>query len=206
MVWFSLFVWGKRRERSLGMKRSGVLLLASIMVMVVVGAGVALAANIDCGTFGPPGGNCLGTNQSDNITGTANADHITAASGNDNVNAAGGNDDVYGDRGEDTLNGSSGEDEMYGDSGPDTLNGGDDADYLEGGTGANVVNGQGGNSDVVNVVDGDDNDFASGGAGINDQCIIDGGGFVGSAAIFSGPDANSDDFSASCEDVYRARE
>jgi Ca2+-binding RTX toxin-like protein len=183
------------------MKRRGVLLLTSIVVMVVVGAGVALAANIDCN-----GGNCLGTNQSDNITGSNQVDFITAASGNDTVNARRGADELNGDRDGDTLNGGGQGDQAYGGSGSDTVNGGGGADYLEGGRGSNVVNGGGGDSDVVNVVDGDDNDFASGGDGINDQCIIDGGGFVGSAAIFSGPDANSDDFSATCEDVYKARE
>ena len=39
------------------MQRRGVLLLTSIVVMVVVGAGVALAANISCPSGG---GKCLG--------------------------------------------------------------------------------------------------------------------------------------------------
>ena len=167
------------------MRTRGVLLLTSIVVMVVVGAGIALAANISCPSGG---GKCLGTNKSDNITGSNNKDKITGAAGGDTINAKGGND------------------EAYGDAGDDTLNGGEGSDYGEGGRGNNTVNGQGGDSDVSNVVDGDANDFASGGDGGNDQCIVDGGGFVGSGAIFSGPDTNGDDFSNTCEDVYRARE
>jgi Ca2+-binding RTX toxin-like protein len=158
------------------MKRRGVLLLTSIVVMVVVGAGVALAANIDCGD--KPGAGCLGTNQPDTITGTSGVDIITAAASADTVNAFGGADEVYGD------------------SGGDTLNGGNGNDYLEGGSGANQVFGQAGDFDVVNVVDGDGNDFASGGDGTDDACIID----DDSAEIF-GPDV-PDDFSNSCEFVY----
>jgi Ca2+-binding RTX toxin-like protein len=156
------------------MRRRGVLLLTSIVVMVVVGAGVALAANINCN-----GGGCLGTNQSDNITGSQQADTITAASGNDTVNARGGADQVYGDGANDTLN----------------LGGG--SDYGEGGRGSNTVNGQNGNGDVSNVVDGDANDFAAGGDGTNDSCIID----FESAAIFGQPGTN-DDFSNTCEFLF----
>jgi hypothetical protein len=156
------------------MKRRGVLLLTSIVVMVVVGAGVALAANINCN-----GGNCLGTNRADNITGSNSPDTITAASGNDTVNARGGADQVYGDGANDTLN----------------LGGG--ADYGEGGRGSNTVNGQGGNDDVSNVVDGDANDFAAGGDGVRDSCIID----FRSAAIFGQPGTN-DDFSNTCEFLF----
>jgi Ca2+-binding RTX toxin-like protein len=156
------------------MKRRGVLLLTSIVVMVVVGAGVALAANISCN-----GGNCLGTNKADNITGSNQADTITAASGNDTVNARGGPDQVYGDGANDSLN----------------LGGG--SDYGEGGRGSNTVNGQGGNLDVANVVDGDANDFAAGGDGNFDSCIID----AASAAIFGQPNTN-DDFSNTCEFVF----
>jgi hypothetical protein len=164
------------------MRRRGVLLLTSIVVMVVVGAGVALAANIDCN-----GGGCLGTNQADNIQGSGEPDKITAAGGPDTVNGAGRGDDIYGD------------------GGGDTLNGGNGTDYIEGGRGENVARGQAGDFDVVNVVDGDGNDFASGGDGTGDACIIDGAeNDDGSAEIFGGDDAPADDFSNTCEDVYAA--
>ena len=163
-------------------ERRGVLLIASVVVMVAVGAVVALAANVTC-----QGGNCLGTNQADIIAGSNQADFITAASGNDTVNARGGADQINGDRGNDTLNGGGG------------------GDYLEGGRGANTVNGQGGNGDVINVVDGDSNDIAVGGDGENDSCIIDAAGAVdGSAQIYSGADSGQDDFSNSCEFVFAA--
>jgi Ca2+-binding RTX toxin-like protein len=165
------------------MQRRGVLLLTSIVVMVVVGAGVALAANISCEGGGK---GCLGTNQADTITGTSSIDIITAAGSGDTVNAAGSADEVYGD------------------SGGDTLNGGNGNDYLEGGRGANTLRGEAGDFDVVNVVDGDGNDFASGGDGEDDVCIIDDEGPIGSAAIFGGEDAPRDDFSNSCDFVYVA--
>ena len=155
------------------MKRRGVLLLTSIVVMVVVGAGVALAASITCS-----GGNCLGTNGSDVITGTGQTDYITAASGSDLVNAKGGADEVYGDRGNDTLNGQGGN------------------DYVEAGRGENVARGNGGNFDVVNVVDGDGNDFASGGDGTDDLCIVD-----SSSETQFAFDQGSDAFADSCEIV-----
>jgi len=173
-----------RKDKGVGMKRRGVLLLTSIVVMVVVAAGVALAANITC-----DGGGCLGTNAADTITGSNSGDVITAASGADIVNARGGNDTVYGDN-----NG-------------DTLNGGANSDYIEGGRGDNVARGNEGDGDVVNVVDGDGNDFASGGDGggapgtaDDDVCIID--NFPGSASVFGGTTA--DDWSVSCETVYEA--
>jgi Ca2+-binding RTX toxin-like protein len=166
------------------MQRRGVLLLTSIVVMVVVGAGVALAANISCAGGGK---GCLGTNQADVITGSSDIDIITAAGSADTVNAAGSADEVYGD------------------SGGDTLNGGNGNDYLEGGRGDNVARGQAGDFDVVNVVDGDGNDFASGGDGENDVCIIDvAAEDNGSAVIFGGEDAGADDVSDSCDFRFAA--
>jgi hypothetical protein len=135
------------------MRRRGVLLLVSIAVMVAVVAGVALAANIDCGDFGQPGGNCLGTNQADVITGTLERDIITAASGADTVNARGGPDDVYGD------------------AGPDDLNGQGGGDYLEGGRNPDELSG-GAGDDVLNAVDNGSGDVANGGDG-DDVCLID---------------------------------
>jgi Ca2+-binding RTX toxin-like protein len=157
------------------MKRRGVLLLTSMVVMVVVAAGVALAALVDCGDFGRPGGNCLGTNQSDQITGTSERDIITAASGGDNVEARGSNDDVYGDAGGDTLNGQGG------------------GDYLEGGRQEDVMRG-GPDNDAINAVDGLGGDVANGGDG-DDDCFLD------DEASFDESDLEND-VAVSCDNLY----
>src|SRR5215213_7486859 len=118
----------------MGRKRMGrrlTLLLAAVATMVVVYAGVALAANIigtnaseNCATLNPPPTNA--------------ADNITLAGGDDECNARGGADQVYGDSGADIIMGGNQTDSLYG----------------GGGTG-NDVDGQGGNNDWVSVVDND---------------------------------------------------
>jgi Ca2+-binding RTX toxin-like protein len=134
------------------MGRRLTLLLAAVATMVVVSAGVALAANIigtngndNCGALTPPPSN--------------NADNITLAGGDDQCNARGGADQVYGDSGDDQIQGGGATDDLYG------------------GGGQNDVDGQGGNNDFVSVVDNDSNagfdDTAAGGSGTGDTCAVD---------------------------------
>jgi Ca2+-binding RTX toxin-like protein len=158
------------------MQRRGVLLLTSIVVMVVVGAGVALAANIDCGDFGKPGGNCLGTNQPDVIDGTSERDFITAASGADTVNARNDRDEVYGDRHGDTLRGQAGD------------------DYVEGGRGLDELRG-GNQNDVLNAVDQQGGDTLNGGDG-DDDCLIDEDNL---------PAGSESDVTTNCEEIWELR-
>jgi Ca2+-binding RTX toxin-like protein len=162
------------------MKRRGVLLLASIVVMVVVGAGVALAANINCGDN--PAVGCLGTNQPDTITGTADRDVITAASSGDTVRARGDGDDVYGDAGGDNLNGNRG------------------GDYIEGGRGEDVMRG-GPDNDAINAVDGLGGDVANGGDG-DDDCYLDNREAVDPSDAGTFPSQLGNDVAVNCENIF----
>jgi Ca2+-binding RTX toxin-like protein len=125
------------------MGRRAILLGGALLTMVVVAAGVALAANI------------TGTNDPDRLNGTENADKIAGSAKADIINGLGGND------------------QLFGDAGNDTVNGGDGSDNVQGGTGEDVAKGQSGDEDFVSVVDNDTNDFASGGEGDDDTCVVD---------------------------------
>ncbi len=131
------------------MGRRLTLLLCAMATMVVVSAGVALAANIigtnageNCATLTPPPTNA--------------ADNITLAGGDDECDGKGGPDEIYGDSGEDVIMGGAGKDSLYG-----------------GGGGVNDVDGGGGAGDFVNVVDGDADDTAAGGPQGGDICAVD---------------------------------
>jgi Ca2+-binding RTX toxin-like protein len=72
--------------------RRAMLLLTVIAVMLVVGAGVALAVSK------------TGTNQADNLTGSVNPDKLSGGGGNDTIDGKQGNDFLFGDHGNrDTL-------------------------------------------------------------------------------------------------------
>jgi Ca2+-binding RTX toxin-like protein len=94
--------------------RRGVLLLASMLAMLVLVGGVALAANL------------IGNNGSNIINGTANSDKIRGLGGNDRLNGLGGADEMWGDSGNDTLlDGQTVEkstDRLYGGKGSDSFN------------------------------------------------------------------------------------
>jgi Ca2+-binding RTX toxin-like protein len=149
--------------------------------MVVVAAGVALAATINCAdqSSGTQGGPCVGTIEADVITGTASSDDIAAASGADTVNARANGDEVYGDSGGDTLNGRRG------------------GDYLEGGRSEDTLNGNRDN-DAINAVDGLGGDVANGGIG-DDDCYLD--------DIEGGPQETpenelANDVAENCENIF----
>jgi hypothetical protein len=126
-----------------------ILLLCAMATMVVVSAGVALAAVV------------IGTNAGENCATLTPA----PTGGPDNITLAGGDD---------TCNGLGGADEIYGDSGSDEISGGFGADDLYGGGGeSNDVNGAGSAGDWVSVVDGDTDDLAAGGPGGGDICAVD---------------------------------
>ena len=163
----------RRKEKGVGMKRRIALVLGIAGLMLVVVAGVALAASINCGSTS--GDQCpVGTNGNDTITGTGGTDIATGASGADTISLAGGRDFGYGDHGEDTVNGGSG-----------------DGDYVEGGKGPDTLNGGDGDEDVSNGVDQTASDIVAGGTGEDDLCLIDLDNVEG-----------ADDATASCEDVY----
>jgi Ca2+-binding RTX toxin-like protein len=80
--------------------RRGVLLLASMLVAIVVSAGVALAATINCSGGGAL---CRGTTVADNISGSTGKDSIFAYGGSDLVAADLGADRIRGAAGNDTI-------------------------------------------------------------------------------------------------------
>ena len=127
------------------MGRKAILLLTSLAVMVVVSAGVALAAAI------------VGTNGPDTLVGTANGDKIAGAGANDTIRGQAGNDQLSGD---------TGADDVFGDA---------DRDIVQASTagGADTGNGGEGDFDWVSVADRDANDLAVGGPGAHDTCVFD---------------------------------
>jgi hypothetical protein len=98
--------------------RKMVLVLASIALAVLLGSGVALAANVK-------------GDENDNVlTGTSSRDTINPFGGDDTVYALGGNDDVRHSYGNDYI---------FGGSGNDTLRGGFDNDVIWGGPGRDLI-------------------------------------------------------------------
>ena len=126
------------------MRRRAILLVVAMGAAVIVGSGVALAANINCGA-----NPCLGTSDPDLIQGNDNFNEVYAAAGNDIVFSFGGGDLVFGDTGNDVV---------YGDTGQDVINGGPDGDGSAQGTDF-------GDPDIANLEGGQDSDVVKGGAG-----------------------------------------
>jgi len=103
------------------MKRT-MLLIASMMLALLVAAGVVLAQN---GVHKVCNTNCHGTDGDDNLGGTANPNTIKGRKGADLIE---------GNRGKDTLNGNTGADAAYGGNGEDKVYGGGNNDYVQGGS------------------------------------------------------------------------
>jgi Ca2+-binding RTX toxin-like protein len=87
------------------------LFLASVVAVVLLLTGVALAADVICKANKA----CKGTPEADTITGSP---------GNDNINPFNGNDVVKGEGGDDYVHHSYGDDTIIGGPGKDTLRGG----------------------------------------------------------------------------------
>jgi Ca2+-binding RTX toxin-like protein len=130
------------------MGRRLILLLSAMATMVLVAAGVALAALF------------VGTTGNDpSCPATADPDQIAMGPGNDTCSALGGNDQVYGDSGNDELNGNGGNDQVYSGRGSDASSGGSGNDFL------NAADNRSGNDSV------------NGGPGV-DRCVADEGDTV----------------------------
>lgn len=108
------------------MKRTALLLTATITTVLLV-AGVALAATLNCG-----GGDCLGTTSDDrmygsdaldNMAGLSGDDLVVGRLGDDSVKGGYGNDRVYGFEGNDKAKGGYGRDVVYGNAGDDVVRG-----------------------------------------------------------------------------------
>ena len=89
------------------MERRAVLSLTTIATMLLLGSGVALAANVIPCT----GGLCEGTTGDDEMTGTSETDHMYAKEGRDTLRGLGKFDDLRGGPGNDNLDGGGGNDQ-----------------------------------------------------------------------------------------------
>jgi Ca2+-binding RTX toxin-like protein len=132
------------------------IVLLTVMMVLVVGSGVALAAVITCPTG--PGGECRGTKLADQITGTIGIDQIYALAGDDSVQGGDGADLIKGNLGADFLKGGSDADTIYGGDGNDTAGGAIGNDYFDGGAGNDRVSG-GEGEDEIHGGAGDDIDL-----------------------------------------------
>ncbi|MBA2345316.1 MAG: hypothetical protein H0V83_09575 [Rubrobacter sp.] len=115
------------------------LMITTMLVALVLGSGVALAATI------------VGTNGDDTRNGTANRDVMYGLGGDDILRGRGGNDEIDGGaNGDMYLSGGAGNDEVSGGSGADGLFGGDGFDLLYGGNGADGIYAD---DDVLDYID-----------------------------------------------------
>ena len=108
--------------------RRTVVVLAVMVFVVVISAGVALAAN-------------PGTSSDDILEGTERAEEIRGKGGDDRVNGMGGDDVVRGGSGRDEITGGRGTDRVHGGKGRDNIIGyaDKDLDRFYGGKGRDVV-------------------------------------------------------------------
>jgi len=141
-------------------KKRAIVALLSGALALVLAAGVAWAATVQC----PVDETCLGTPDADTITGTSKQDFIRALAGNDLARGMGEADIVQGGKGKDTVKGLGGPDELVfgGESGPDAFGGPfTDAsdDYAYGGAGADYLWGGYAQAGVDHVYGEDGNDY-----------------------------------------------
>jgi Ca2+-binding RTX toxin-like protein len=134
---------GEDMDVKTNIKRRAAIVLAATGLMLTVGSGVALAANIQ------------GTDRPETLTGTAQADTINGLAGDDLIKGLAGDDTLNGGRNKDVLQGATGRDSLDGGVGADRLVGGADNDHLRG---------AGDQGDVDRVSCGD---------GTNDTAIVD---------------------------------
>jgi Ca2+-binding RTX toxin-like protein len=132
--------------KEIAMARRVGLGLVMVVVALVLGGGVALAA-VKYGTEGQD--ELFGTNDSDVLYGRGGSDFLEGCGGDD-VLYGGGGMDLVGDglcrrSGDDKLYGGDGGDEIFSFPGDDVLYGGDGNDALFEGQGHNVLFGGGGN-------------------------------------------------------------
>jgi Ca2+-binding RTX toxin-like protein len=111
--------------------------LALMGTVLVLAAGVAWAATVDCkvGVF------CEGTDEPDDLIGTNQRDEMSGLQDDDLLVGFMKADEMYGDDPEAGVNDSStdGDDELIGYRGHDTLSGFGGSDYLRGGRGDDLI-------------------------------------------------------------------
>lgn len=122
------------------------LLIASMMLALLLAAGVALAQN---GVSKTCNTNCSGTDRDDQLTGTSNRNAIEGRDGADQIEGNGAKDTLNGNRGEDAIYGGNGEDKLYGGGNDDYMQGGIKSDYIGTGSGDDVVAAKDGFKDQI---------------------------------------------------------
>jgi Ca2+-binding RTX toxin-like protein len=124
--------------------RKTVILMATMLMALLLGSGIAFAAEI------------IGTNSDDIIEGTLNNDTIYGRGGDDSLKGRFGDDYIYGGPGRDFLGGQPDNDHLDGGRGADFITGGGHGDVLVGGDGGDTMDGNDG-SDTHLGGDGPDN-------------------------------------------------
>ena len=127
------------------MKRT-MLLIASMMLALLVAAGVALAQD---GVQKVCKTNCQGTDRDDQLSGTPNPNTITGRKGADQIEGLGGKDFLNGNLGSDAVYGGNGEDKVYGGGNNDYMQGGHKSDHIGTGSGDDVVAAKDGFKDQI---------------------------------------------------------
>jgi len=106
------------------MKRQAILLVVATATTILLGVGIAAALTKTCG-----GGDCVGSQQNDQLTGTTSNDRIAELEGNDTITepATGtlsDNDEIFGGGGNDVITdnqGANDNDRIFGDAGNDII-------------------------------------------------------------------------------------
>jgi len=117
------------------MKRT-MLLIASMMLALLVAAGVALAQD---GVTKICKTNCHGTERDDQLSGTAKRNSIEGRNGADKIEGNGAKDTLNGNLGADAVYGGNGEDKVYGGGNDDYVQAGIKKDRIYTGSGNDVV-------------------------------------------------------------------
>jgi Ca2+-binding RTX toxin-like protein len=117
------------------MKRT-MLLIASIMLALLVAAGVALAQD---GVSKICNSNCSGTDGDDQLSGTSKRNAIEGRNGADQIEGNGAKDTLNGNLGADAVYGGNGEDKVYGGGNDDYMQAGIKSDYIGTGSGNDVI-------------------------------------------------------------------
>ena len=120
-------------------------MLAALALALLLTGGAALAATIAC-----TGGECIGTDASDNMQG------LNSRSTPDQMFGLGAQDNIFANAGNDTASGGGGSDHLNGGLGNDTLTGGSGNDSIIGGGGQDKLFG-GANNDRINAVEASSN-------------------------------------------------
>jgi Ca2+-binding RTX toxin-like protein len=127
------------------MKRT-MLLIASMMLALLIAAGVALAKE---GVIKVCNTNCNGTERDDQLSGTANPNAIKGRRGADQIEGDGAKDTLNGNLGADAVYGGNSEDKLYGGSHNDYVQGGSKSDHLGTDSGSDVVEAKDGFRDQI---------------------------------------------------------